>query len=500
VAYDKPDDKYDAFPAQDSMSKLIGQERETGDLLTPSIWPTLKKRFKQMRSSSESSEFSAQSSDQLKQLGRSSLVGLGKFAQFLQKLLTQLVLAIGAGIKALVNLIRQRQSSTHGNRRPLSGVQYWWQRISLPRRILLVVFVGVVLFFWITVGMKGKNVQEETQVANWDKTITEINNLLGEVESKKIIADETGARTSLGKAETLLNTIPKDSETYKQQGQTLQDKINTYNNTFNKVTPLTGLIALGNFTTANAAAQVANIAKIGENIYGFDQASNSIYRLSLADNSVTTTITGNSATAAFTTVENDSSATTLAALSTNDFVQFNPILEKASPVTTAKLPTNVAIADIDLFSNRLYILDPANKQIYRQQKNGEQYIGLTNWVKDTKVDLSTAVAFDIDASIYVLMQSGEIIKLDNGTKANFTADTFTPSLAGSTRLIKETPDSNFYIVNPATQRIVELTSAGKLSRQFTAPEFAQLNDIVVDEANSTMYVLAGNQVFKVALE
>lgn len=502
VASIDPDDSLDKTEfseTEDSMEKLITQEQRTGDLLAPSIWPNIKKRLNAVSGNRQTKSNSQNTQRTSVNYGKSQnkfLQVLMIIATFLKNVAIQIIIGLTYIGKQIIRVFKERDTISAKVGSSVNGATGWFGRLSGPRKIFLILFILVIVIFIISIAVKDRSVEQTETATNYETTLKDIENALGEIESKKIMNDEVGVRTLVSKAEELLKTLPTDNEAIAERMTNFKNKINEYNNTFNKITTHTGLTEVGNFTSANSSASVDHITKIGDNIYGFDSVGKTIYRINLATKEATTVVSTNDEE--FISLENDSAATTLALLSNGSYVQFNPVLEKTSAVDVADLPEDANVVDIDIFADRLYTLDAGTKQIYRQQQSGDSYGQPTEWLSE-EIDLSSAVSFDIDSSIYILLSSGEIIKLDSGSKSTFEVETFSPSLAGSTKLIKDSAASPIYIVNPSSQRVVILTSDGTLDKQLTGDQFNNLKDIEVDENTSKMYVLAGTSVYEVGL-
>lgn len=489
---------------RDSMEKLIHQERTTGDLLTPSIWPSLKQRLKNVSNLSKEDGAVAGKISSSQNYAKSQspvvawLIQAGKFIAYWTKQILIMLVRLGRMLFAWLKRFFKNPdslSATVGG--SMRGTASWWRRLSTPRKIFLGLFVLTLIIFGMSLLRKDSAVNTDTTNQTQAATLTEVRNKLGEVESKQIMKDEAGARELLSEAETLLGQVPTDSKAYTESnGAELRAKINEYNGALNKVKTLETVETVASFGSIENATTVGMITKIGNNIYGFSESNDSVYRVNLSDKAVSSVISGSDSEGAVRGVENDSAATTLAQIGNKKFVQFNPVLEKTSPVTVT-LKDKVSVTDFDVFASRLYVLDAGQKNILRLNKSANNYNQSETWLDET-TGLENAVAFDIDGSIYVLFKDGSIKKYDGGTESEFTVATFSPSLSGATVLLKTDPTEPFYILNPTTQRVVVLGSNGNLEQQFTHPEFANAKDLWID--GETAYVLTNNTVLSFSLK
>lgn len=493
---------------RDSMAKLIGQERATGDLLTPSIWPSLKGKLKNIApqatperpgakaavpkraATSQTAKPQSPAWQYAKVIGQ----GLIRIALYIVSVLVIIGKKIWEWLRRFFKNPDSLSASLGGS---MYGVAGWWRRLTLPRKLFLVLFALTLIIFVISVLGKDQAVEKDEQAAQYAQTITEVQNALGEVESKQIMKDDAGARAGLAKAEALLATVPTDSAAYQVNGTQLKQTMDTLNATLNKVEVLAQLTVAADFNTVTDAVSVGHMTKIGNNIFGFADGSQTVYRANLADQSVSSVITGADSALAYRAIENDSAATTLAVTAADTFVQFNPVLEKTSAVTV-NVKDKISATDFDIFTSRLYILDAKNKKILRLEKTADAYGQSEVWMNTPA--LEQAAAFDIDASIYVLFKDGAIKKYDAGEESEFTVDTFSPSLGGATVIRKPDLDKPLYVLNPTTQRVVILEPDGSLRTQYTHPDFASAQDLLVDEDNQLLYILGNNIVWSISLK
>jgi hypothetical protein len=159
--------------------------------------------------------------------------------------------------------------------------------------------------------------------------------------------------------------------------------------------------------------------------------------------------------------------------------------------------------DIEIFNNRIYLLDPSSGQIWRyyQQRNG--FSGADAYIADTEI-LKDAVSFSIDGSIYVLNQDGSLIKLLSGeVEENFDVRKAPGSdLSGATVLNTEFEMFQTFVLDPAESRVLiynKDSRTGDLvyASQFVLENAEELRDIHVDKEASRLYVLGKTKVYEV---
>ncbi len=156
------------------------------------------------------------------------------------------------------------------------------------------------------------------------------------------------------------------------------------------------------------------------------------------------------------------------------------------------------------FDGNLYLLDPTSKQVWRYRAKDSAYAETPETYFDQpNADAASAVDMAIDGSVYLISADGKVIKYSQGKadsfKVNGLADPIsTPSIIA---VDSEATNSSVYIVDQASQRIVQLRPDGEFVRQFRAsgPEFNSINDLAVDERNSRLYAISAGVLYSVVL-
>ena len=149
-----------------------------------------------------------------------------------------------------------------------------------------------------------------------------------------------------------------------------------------------------------------------------------------------------------------------------------------------------------------YVLDPRANLIRKYQYFGHDYTDQPHDYPLTgeNVDLLQAVDMAIDGNIYVLLRTGQIIKLSQGKAVDFGLggldEPLKDPVAISLSNLTEMEAGGVYIADAGNQRIVEFDKFGYFVRQFrpTAeePPWDQLRDIWADALAQRLYILNGS--------
>jgi len=162
-----------------------------------------------------------------------------------------------------------------------------------------------------------------------------------------------------------------------------------------------------------------------------------------------------------------------------------------------KLKTNYA-GKLSGFSSNIYILDPADNQIWKSASESGSYNSQTGFIKDTTVSIADAVAVAIDGNVFTLSKSGEIIKFSRGEKAaNFAIALPSGEKINSwSGLFTTENTSNLFAsaVENGTARIVQLNKSGTFISQYQLEGITNPETLIVDSESKTIFAQSANKV------
>lgn len=169
---------------------------------------------------------------------------------------------------------------------------------------------------------------------------------------------------------------------------------------------------------------------------------------------------------------------------------------------------------VDLYSyaNRVYVLNPGgggiDPQILRFSRSGEArptgdsagrgFGADSNWIRARSSDLSDAVSLAVDGTVFVMKENGAIVRFTSGSEVGWTQGTIDPPLSAATDLWTSAESDFLYVLEPSTQRLVVYEKeSGNFLVQYRSDAFVGLSDMVIDEANKAIYLLAGARVYRI---
>jgi hypothetical protein len=156
---------------------------------------------------------------------------------------------------------------------------------------------------------------------------------------------------------------------------------------------------------------------------------------------------------------------------------------------------NPGIIDIAIYNTRLYALSAREEQIFKHNPTQIGYDRGTPWITSKTSSLSDAVSLAIDGDLYVLTNSGKILKFYAGSEQGFEINGLDPALENPTQIWTYADVNNLYILEPTHKRVVIIDKEGNFVGQYTNEAWDNLRDFVVNETEKTIFVLNGNKIY-----
>lgn len=159
------------------------------------------------------------------------------------------------------------------------------------------------------------------------------------------------------------------------------------------------------------------------------------------------------------------------------------------------------IADLYGFAGNVYILDSGKSQIWKYLPASDSYSAKRPYLNDgVKADFTGALRMQIESSVYILKQGGEILRFTRGDKDNFSLGGLDKGVKDPKSIFVSSDTDNLYVLDSGNSRLLTLTKTGSYKGQMGGAKFATATDLVVDEKNKKVYLLEGSKIFQVDLK
>lgn len=171
-----------------------------------------------------------------------------------------------------------------------------------------------------------------------------------------------------------------------------------------------------------------------------------------------------------------------------------------TPMSTADSTWKQGI-DIQSYSKYAYVLDPVENQIWKYERQRSAYTAASSY--NNGADLSRAVSFAIDGSIYILSDDGTIQKLFRGEKQDYSFREI-PSVPFSGQKLKIfTTDAHdyLYVLDPDNARILVFTKGERFATYKKQVLFglSDARDFSVDASGQKINVVTADKIYEFSL-
>ncbi len=159
------------------------------------------------------------------------------------------------------------------------------------------------------------------------------------------------------------------------------------------------------------------------------------------------------------------------------------------------------IVDLYAFGGNVYALDSGKNQIWKYLPTTDGYSDSREYLdSSTKADFGNAIKMQIDSSVYVLKQNGEMIRFTKGVVDNFSYGGLDKGVKDPKSFFVSSDTDNLYLLDSGNSRLLVLNKTGQFIKEYQGDEFAKATDLVVDETGKKAYLLDGSKIYQVELK
>ncbi|HBQ50921.1 hypothetical protein A3B42_03845 [Candidatus Daviesbacteria bacterium RIFCSPLOWO2_01_FULL_38_10] len=159
-----------------------------------------------------------------------------------------------------------------------------------------------------------------------------------------------------------------------------------------------------------------------------------------------------------------------------------------------------SILDMSGFAGNVYLLDGSG-QIWKYLPTADSYSDKREYLsKNTKADFTNALRMQIESSVYVLKQGGEIIRFTKGEKDNFSYSGLPSPVKDPKSFFVSSDTDNLYLLDSGNSRLLVLTKLGAYKVQYQSERLGGFSDLVVDEKGKKVYLLDGSKIYTMDLK
>jgi len=379
----------------------------------------------------------------------------------------------------------------------------WFNRLpSKSKKIFILGLIAAYLFVQSLVIISKRNdASKNTQ--SFNQVVTIIEEQLSAAEASLIFRDEARTRIMLNDVEELISNNPQK----KDERQAILDQFDqTRVDLLEKIRhaeKIDNPEVVKDFAGFSENINLSNLIELDNNIYTYDKAANSIYKLNLSNKQVLTLDGADTLQSPInlSTPQGDNAIIYADQDNRLSRVQLDTFSVRVADIIFGN--ANPSIKDFRIFNDRLYILDHTNNQIYRHQQTNSGYGKGLPWVTNSNVNLRDGISMAIDGAIYVLKQNNTIIRLAAGVQKPLALGAIEPRLNTATKIWTNDESDFIYLLDPAGKRIIVLdkkvsntVTRATIKVQYESDQFSDIKDFVIKEKDKAIYLLDGNKLLK----
>jgi len=338
---------------------------------------------------------------------------------------------------------------------------------------------------------KTRSAEQESYVAR----VEQIEDMIERAAGAIIYKDEDQARSLYGNARTLVENLPTDTEERTATAAEYLADIQVALDEISHLVTIPNPPLLGDLAELNESLKGNALIRTNDTLYAVG-SDGGLYELLQSEKRFTVSVNG--------------TGLSVVAAAAEDGAMYLLSNDGGSQVYTAGtetfdevLTTNESLVDLVAYANRLYLLRPSTDdqegQVLRSGRTGSTFGEPTDWISQRTADFSTAVSLAIDGTVFVLNKNGVITRFSSGSEVGWDAGTVDPPLTAATHIYTDGESAYVYVLEPDTKRIVVFEKeTGDFVVQYRSESFSDLTGIVVDEADYSLYLLAGSKLYSIA--
>jgi|GEM_PF-833844 hypothetical protein len=360
----------------------------------------------------------------------------------------------------------------------------------LQQIMLIVFFIAIFLFSQsvVIIGKKGS----VTETIDIQSIIDDARESINAAEAKNIFNDEKGAQESIKEAREYVSQIP-DNKKYAEAKTIIEDKIAKLNRLLQKISYLENPATIANLSEKNNEANTNGLAKIGENIFTFDNQNHTLYKIDLIQKQ-TISLSLNEEIGNIKRIAPLDDNNLIILSNSNDFYRY----QLAENVLEKVLVSDTTIADFGIYASKIYSLQSDKNQVFKHTKNSVGFSDGSAWI--TVGEITGGQSMSIDGGIFVGQNDGSIKYFLKGQEEATNIVVIDPPLGAIDQIVAGIDSDYIYVLDSANQRVVVFSKEGELQTQYTSKQFGDIKSIEVNEEKKLIYLLAGNKIYQIDID
>lgn len=342
-----------------------------------------------------------------------------------------------------------------------------------------------------------KEKQENTaKLAAYQSLLDESKAKINQADVEGISGSEESSGKLYLEARALASRVKNEYDALDAQADEVIANAQTQIDIIDKVAKVSGPEVLANFENEN----IKNLVEVNGTYYAIDDSENALYKVDAPKAEISQVAKAQEAISGLLFAKNFQSQEIL--LSNGS--EFSSFSLKNNQIKKLSTKVDSTFTDFATYGRYIYLLSPAQNQIYKYQKTAQGLDSKTEWLKSG--DIKNAVSLAIDQYVYILTSDGQIKKYFTGEEYadkdgnKFAIKQPSDAITNPSKIYTSSEQKYLYVVEPSKSRIVLFDkTTGALVKQLVGEDFSNIKDISVDAEEKNMAVLTKNKIMKIDL-
>ncbi len=363
------------------------------------------------------------------------------------------------------------------------------KKFNLSKHRLKIAILVIAILFVSSLFLVNQKKEKQTEIANIEKTVNQINDKINASEAALIYKDESKAQKLLSEAQSLLFSLPQGTHQEQYEYQQLEKSIQERINQIYHITQIDSpqhLVSLQELMGISS-----NLFLKNTNLYF--ASGKAVYKVDPENK--TSTKVADIAEQIHHIIDFDKNHLLL--YSNHNKIFLFDITNNTNRRLSFSLPKEDSqISGLDSYAKKLYLAVNNEDQVYKYTYNTDGFSNPTQWLVE-EVELENAKNLNVDGNIWIAKNDGQVVKLFKGKSENFKITGAHQPISNNTELYTNESLSNLYMLISQNNRIIISNKQGSVGKNILIPSLDPLMSISPSSDEKTLYLLTQKDIYAI---
>lgn len=359
---------------------------------------------------------------------------------------------------------------------------------------ILALLVLIIVILLVSLYVVRANAVNRQRLAEFEEILTGVQQDLDEAATRGTF-DKEKAANLINRAEQNVRTVLESGE-FRNKALTLLEEVKAARDQLDNIVRVESPMVLADLNQFKASVNALGVVAFGEDLYAYEY--DTVHKIML--DKVQEPISIDSNEQVIDGVYFGDQDALVFLTKSHKIIEFADNFVK---FVDTRDPAWKSATNVEAYGSRVYLLDPANNSIWKYSRANDNYTGAELY--STEGDVTNAVDFAIDGSVYVLKSDGGIVKYYAGEIEEDFYVVRQPQvpLEKPTKMFTEFEFNQVYILEPSQFRVLAYNKDAKTGNLVYSHQYhfdnsiGVLKDLYVDKDTKKLYLLSESKVYQV---